>query len=327
MRHPPLFRFVTYPSEAFDVLAGVNTGDPVGRADDMVPGDIYRLRRAARPARLAIADEEAGQVVADTSEAGRPGEPLRIVDCHRFMDTAGQLIELLVLDRDTAQGPARHILPLAALSPDQEYELIDSETRAAPDRLADIASVRFVAGTHVTMSDGRQVAVEDVKVGDVLLTRSHGPQPVRWIGHQTYRATGASALVRITAGTLNTARDLWLSPQHRLFIWQRTDRVNAGRAEVMVRAEHLVNGDTVRREDGGHVDSFQLIFDGHEIIYAEGIAVESLLVTGLTRARLPDSLTLDRQSSDGGTELELDEGALGPDAADKLTRASRGDGS
>lgn len=326
MRHSPLFRFLTYPADLFDVASGVNTGDRVGVAADMVPGDVYRLRRAARGQRLALADDASGQVVADTSQVGQPGQALTIVDCHRFMDSAGQLVELLVIDRDTGMGAARHILPLGPLQPGQEYELIDSETHAAPDRLADIASVRFLAGTRLTMSDGRQAAVEDLAVGDVLLTRNHGPQPIRWIGHQTYRATGASALVRIAEGTLNTARTLWLSPQHRLFIWQREDRVNAGRAEVMVRAEQLVNGDTVRREDGGHVDSYQLIFDGHEIIYAEGIAVESLLVTGLNRARLPDDLALGVDSGDGGTELELGEDALGPDAADRLTRASRGDG-
>ena len=49
----------------------------------------------------------------------------------------------------------------------------------------------------------------------------------------------------------------------------------------------LVNGTTVIREEGGHIDSYQLVFDGNEIIFAEGIAVESLLVTADLRARLP----------------------------------------
>lgn len=165
------------------------------------------------------------------------------------------------------------------------------------------------------MADGAQRAVETLRVGERLLTRDHGPQPIRWIGQQTLRATGAAAPVRITAGTMNTARDLRLSPQHRLFVWQRHDAVGAGRAEVMVKAELLVNGTSVVREAGGHLDSYRLGFDGHEIIFAEGIAVESLLV-GSGEATVP-----------APAALEVEERVLDPgDAAARLTRASRGEG-
>lgn len=124
---------------------------------------------------------------------------------------------------------------------------------------------------------------------------------------------------------MNVARDLRLSPHHRLFVWQRTDELGTGRAEVMVKAGLLVNGDTIRREEGGHEETFHIVFDNHEIIYAEGIAVESLLVTGQTRAALPDDLEL---STDAGTaaEIEVDATALEGegDAAERLARASRG---
>ncbi len=323
----PLFRFTTYPTDRFRVLSGANTGDPIGMADDMAPGDIYRLDRDATPARLAICDDAAGgQVVADGSEIGLPGDRVEILDCHHFMRSSGEMTEALVLECVGELGASQHILPLAPIRDVVEYELIGSETAGAPARLADIASVNFVAGTHLTMANGSQRAVEDLAVGDVLLTRAHGPQPIRWIAQHTYRATGPAALVRISEGTLNTARDLWLSPQHRLFIWQRRDTLGAGRAEVMVRAELLVNGDTVQHQEGGHVDSYQLIFDGHEIIYAEGIAVESLLVTGMHRARLPEDLNLRSDPADGRADLEVDEATLGSpeDAAARLTRASRG---
>jgi len=181
----------------------------------------------------------------------------------------------------------------------------------------------------VTLAGGQQRRVEDLVIGDLVLTRNHGPRPIRWIGQQTRRAIGAAAPIRIAAGTLNTARDLRLSPQHRLFIWQRRDELGTGRAEVLVRADLLVNGTTVTREEGGHVDSYQILFDGHEIIFAEGIAVESLLVTSEIRARLPEGLTLDARSTDGQRDsagYEVDERALGSgrDAAARLTRASRG---
>ena len=325
----PLFRFATYPASAFTAVSGANEGDPIGLGDAAVPGDTYRLIRSATPARLAICDgPEGGQMVARGSAVGAPRDELSIAACHSFMGPKGELIETLVLRLRGEDGVGLHLLPLSPLVPAIEYELIGTETDSAPHRFADIASVSFLAGTHLTRANGKQALVEDLKVGDTLLTRNHGAQPIRWIGQQTRRATGAAAPIRIAEGTLNVARDLRLSPQHRLFIWQRKDAVGAGRAEVMVKADLLVNGTTVTREEGGHVDSYQLVFDDHEIIYAEGIAVESLLVSAPARALLPDDLSLEAatKSQSQNAELEIDETALGSpeDAAARLTRASRG---
>jgi hypothetical protein len=329
----PLFRFATYPAAQLRALTGANEGDAIGLDDGAIPGDTYRLARDAEARRLTICDGPGGgPVVATGTEVGRPGEALAIAACHSFMGEAGEMIEVLVLSRDGgAEGQALHLLPLAPLRPGTEYELIGTSTTTAPGRFADIASVSFFAGTHLTLAGGAQARVEDLKVGDLLLTRDHGPQPIRWIGHQTRRAVGAAAPIRIAEGTLNTARDLYLSPQHRLFIWQRRDALGTGRSEVLVKAELLLNGTTVTRAEGGHVDSYQILFDGHEIIFAEGIAVESLLVTSDVLARLPDALRLDTalQEQQSAAEFEVDEGALGDagDAAARLTRASRGDDS
>ncbi len=55
----------------------------------------------------------------------------------------------------------------------------------------------------------------------------------------------------------------------------------------MVKAELLVNGDTVTRGDGGFVDYYQILFDNHEFIFAEGIATESLTLDVATSPALP----------------------------------------
>jgi hypothetical protein len=324
----PLCRFATYPADAIRAITGANEGDPIGLGDAALPGDTYRLHRDARPARLAICDRPGGgQAVARGSEVGQPGDPLTIADCHHFMAAKGQMIEVLVLKRDSAtDGTILHLLPLSPLDPGTEYDLIGSFHDSAPERFADIASVSFFAGTQLTLAGGAQARVEDLAIGDLVLTRDHGPRPIRWIGQQTRRATGAAAPIRIARGTLNTARDLRLSPQHRLFIWQRDNRLGSGRAEVLVRADLLVNGTTVTREEGGHVDSFLILFDSHEIIFAEGIPVESLLVTSDIRARLPEGLALSETPDSPPSGIELDETMLGDsrDAAARLTRANRG---
>ncbi len=327
--HPPLLRFQTYPSAALRAVAGANVGDGLGVEDGALPGDIYRLTGGAAPARLAISDAgEGGQpCVADGSAVGAAGDALAISACHMLMGPSGEVVEVLILTHKGAEGEALHVLPLSDVKPDTEYELVGTETASAPERFADIASVSFLAGTHLTLANGKQVPVELLSVGDMLLTRDHGPQPIRWIGFQTRRAVGAAAPVRITEGTLNTSRDLRLSPQHRLFIWQRSDELGTGRAEVMVKAELLVNGATVVREEGGHVDSYQIVFDGHEIIYAEGIAVESLLVTGQTRALLPEDLALSTgpNAAAQAAALEVDGDTPDPDMVERLSRASKGE--
>jgi len=175
------------------------------------------------------------------------------------------------------------------------------------------------------MATGAQKPVETLQPGDMVLTRDDGPQPLRWIGQTTLRAIGDFAPVRIRAGALNNEGDLLVSPDHRLFVYQRDDAVGAGRREVLVRARHLVNGDSVRIETGGHVDYVQLLFDRHQIIFAEGIAAETLLLDPRTRSALPEELLPDTASHDTPAHLQFEIGRAlldHPNAADLLRRAS-----
>ncbi len=327
-RRPAQFSFPTYPAGDLTVHWGANEGDPMGGLNDVLAGDSYRLHRDAEPRQLAIWDGPESTEVADGSEVGQPGDQVVLEVCHSMMAPGGTLVELLVLKITGDEDTTRVFLPLAPLVPRGEYEVVASETDSAPQRLADIASVRFISGTRLTMANGRQCPVEELKAGDMLLTRDHGPKEIRWIGPQVQRATGALAPIRISEGTLNVANDLRLFPHHRLFIWQRKDEIGTGRSEVLVKAAHLVNGTTVQREEGGHIESYQILFDAHEIIYAEGVAVESLLVTPQTRAALPAHVDVEQTDADRmlSKDLEVDRGALGPegDPAERLTRASQG---
>ncbi len=327
-RRTAQFRFPTYPATALIVHWGANERDPIGGVHDVAPGDSYRLSRDAVPAMLAIWDGPNGPEVADETEVGQVGDTVTLEVCHSLMAADGTLVDLLVLTISGAEDTMRHVLPLAPMEPRGEYALVNSEVETAPRRFADIACVSFIEGTHLTLSSGAQKRVEELQVGDRLLTRDHGPQEIRWIGQQVQRATGALAPVCIREGTLNVARDLRLSPHHRIFIWQRKDELGTGRAEVLVKAETLVNEDTVIREDGGHVETYQILFDGHQIIYAEGIAVESLLVTPQTRAALPENIEIRQSERDqyDAAEIEVQGTAFDgeEDPATRLSRASRG---
>ena len=50
-----------------------------------------------------------------------------------------------------------------------------------------------------------------------------------------------------------------------------------GTAEVLIAARDLVDGRAVRSVPGGEVDYFHLLFDCHQIVFAEGMATESFL--------------------------------------------------
>ncbi|MEH6750685.1 MAG: Hint domain-containing protein [Paracoccaceae bacterium] len=134
--------------------------------------------------------------------------------------------------------------------------------------------VCFTRGTHIATTQG-EILIENLKVGDLVLTMDHGYQPIRWIGSTRVAAVGNLAPILFRKGVLNNVRDLMVSPQHRMFLngWQA--EVLVGEHEVLAAAKHLVNDSTVRRVEGGEVEYFHILFDTHEIIFAEGCPSES----------------------------------------------------
>ncbi len=272
------------------VVDGVNIGDPLTFATELDLDDVYELHPDARLRRLSVAAAANGSfVIGPDSELGRPGARLHLDACLTLMSTTGRAVEVLILveldERDYVVDT--RALPMAQLSPGMGYALVGIDSENARQKFAQLACVSFSRGTRITLPSGAQAPVEDLRVGDMVLTRDHGPQPLRWIGEATLRAIGEFAPVRIKAGTLHNQNDLLVSPDHRLFIYQRSDALGVGRRAVLVRARHLVNGETVVRESGGYIDYFQLLFDRHHIIFAEGIAAETFLVDTRTRAALP----------------------------------------
>jgi len=314
------------------VTVGANLGDPVSVIDDLQVSDVYELTPGAQMARLALTvrGDDALSVAPGTG-IGTPGAALHLDSALTLMSPEGHSTEALVLVEldDDRMIAALYVLPLAPLQARVEYTLVGATRQDLRRRLAQIACVSFTRGTRITLGSGAQVPIEHLSVGDRVLTRDGGVQPVRWIGHSTVRATGALAPIVIRAGTLNNDDDLIVSPDHRLFVYQRTDRLGAGRSDLLVKARHLVNGDSVYVQTGGFVDYFQLLFDRHHIIYAEGIAAESMLIDPRTKPALPSELlarlseVLPDHDGTPAHGLDVQKRLLDrPDAIDLLRRAS-----
>lgn len=315
-----------YPAHVLCVVEGVAEGDAISFADDLIMDDIYMLASDADRVDLRLVPGENANrfTVASDSKVGHQGNLVQLDSCLTLMARDGSTVETLVLVEVEASTAANiYVLPLGEVTPAVDYRLVGIDRHTATRRLAEASSVSLTRGTRITMADGQQRPIEELKVGDRVLTRDDGAQSIRWIGQTTLRADGAFAPVLIRKGALHNANDLLLSPDHRLFIYQRQDRVGAGRAEVLVKVRHLINGDTVVQQEGGFVDYFQLLFDEHHIIYAEGIAAESLLLDPRTRAAVPENVTAERHAPRAHHGYEVKQTLLSqPDTVDLLRRAS-----
>lgn len=329
MSQPIRNTIAVFPSGAFFVSDGVAEGEAVSFMDELMLDDVYQL--SERVERVALTYERGDGtafIVAEDSAIGTPGNQL-FLDCAiTLMGPDSTTYEALVLVEVEGDEAAEvYLMPLATLLPKKDYRLVGADRDAAAAKFGDVACVRFARGTHITLASGIQVPIEDLKIGDRVLTRDDGPQAIRWIGDTTLRAVGDYAPVVITQGALFNTRDLVLSPDHRLFIYQREDHIGAGRSEVLVKVRHLINGDSVYQKDGGFVDYFQILFDDHQIIYAEGIAAETLLVDARTRNALPDTVAqggvLQNHGATTHQAFEVTESlANRPDVVALLKRAS-----
>ena len=282
-----------FASEDFFVSHGANQGDGMMGPDEVCEGDIYVLHGQAEPLALALTRPEAGrQEVAPGSGIGTPGQAVRLTARYTLMAPDGDRVEVLLIDLGREQA----ILPLTPIATGVDYTLLTREAPPEDLALADFLCLSFARGTMITLADGSQRAIEQIISGLEVLTRDHGRQQVRWIGHSHLRALGATAPVVITKGKLGNEGDLVVSQHHRVFLYQRERVAGMTTSELLVPARDLIDGEDVYLREGGFVDYFSLVFDRHEIIYAEGVPSESLLVNEATVSRLPPEIAREMKS-------------------------------
>ncbi len=141
----------------------------------------------------------------------------------------------------------------------------------------------FTPGTMITTPRG-PVPVEHLCVDDLVITADNGLQAIRWIGHK--RITGARLMafpklrpIRIRKdafgpGTPN--RDMHVSPQHRMLIDADRALINHGEREVLAPAKGLINDYSITvNYKVKYTDYIHILFDRHEIIFANGAPTES----------------------------------------------------
>ncbi len=140
----------------------------------------------------------------------------------------------------------------------------------------------FTPGTAVATPRGERL-VEELRVGDKIITRDNGIQEIRWLGHKTLdygqlsRATHMKPVL-IRQGSLGNGlpeRDMLVSPNHRMLVANDRTALYFDEHEVLVSAKHLVNNKGVQNVDALGVTYIHFMFDQHEVVLANGTWTES----------------------------------------------------
>ncbi len=136
----------------------------------------------------------------------------------------------------------------------------------------------FCRGTRIA-TPGGAIAVERLRIGDMVSTLHGPPVKVRWVGRRSYAArfineNHLGRPVHFAKGALAPgvpARMLAVSPGHGIWI-----------DGALVPAWRLINDVTITQpECDGIVDYFHIETEAHDVILAENCPVESLLAIGM----------------------------------------------
>lgn len=305
------------------VIAGQTNTIKIGIADAgdrfydsnlLIAGDSIQCALIAGDDMLTIG--KTGSVTANilANDTSSTGSTLTITQINGVNVVAGSVVTLATGEKVTLNADGTiTVLGNGTLSTDTfSYTVKDSAGNTDVGFVTVKTVPCFVRGTRL-LTPGGQKPVEALSAGDLVMTRDHGAQQVRWAGSVRVRAVAPMVPVVIEAGTFGNHDTLRLSPQHRILLRGARSELMFGTAEVLVAARHLVNGRTVRFDmSEPEVDYFHILFDRHEIVWSEGLETESFHpgpvgIDGLAEAARAELLTL-------FPELEAGADAYGPSA-------------
>lgn len=176
---------------------------------------------------------------------------------------------------DNADQAAMEAKPIVSLTLDSP---IYASGGAGYNTVADRQTWDFVCFAERTriLTDRGEKPIEELNIGDRVQTLDNGFQEIRWIGSRKTSARGRMAPVRISKGLLNANRDLLLSPQHRIFVNSSHSDILLGEPEMLATAKHLRTHEGIFTHPMPTITYFHLLFDSHEVIWANGVLAESL---------------------------------------------------
>ena len=140
----------------------------------------------------------------------------------------------------------------------------------------------FTPGTYIATPLGER-PVEDLIAGDLIITRDHGLQAIRWVGHKVITGARLFASPELQPieikedafGQGQPSRDMMVSPQHRMVINNDLAARHYGNQELLVPAKAMTPNSRIATATVKKTTYIHMLLDHHEIIFANGVATES----------------------------------------------------
>ncbi len=142
--------------------------------------------------------------------------------------------------------------------------------------------VCFTSGTSILTPTGPKL-IDSLAVGDLVLTKDNGIQAIRWIGKKYLSRSELQAAPHLRPVTIKKDaygagvpnRDVSFSPQHRILYSDPAASLAFGSRDVLVPAKGLIDGENAVSSALQDVEYIHILFDQHEIVFADGLASES----------------------------------------------------
>lgn len=140
----------------------------------------------------------------------------------------------------------------------------------------------FTTGTVIETEKGA-IRVENLVVGDRVLTRDNGFQPISWLGMRQFSATELAENPHLNPILLTTnalggdrpQKDLIVSPNHRVLVDRSKTAIYFDEREVLVAAKHLLNHRSIRPIGTNGITYHHFLCEKHEVVLSNGHWTES----------------------------------------------------
>jgi hypothetical protein len=167
-----------YQADSFKVVHGANLGDTMSFADELMLDDIYTLKKVSPRRILPIILGDNGLHVGANGDTGTEGNALFLDSCVTLMTHNADTVEaLLIVEVDDQDGVENiYVMPFSPMVEGIEYTLVGVDREHAEERFAQITCVSFVKGTRITLSSGALKPIEELEVGEEIITRDKGIQ-------------------------------------------------------------------------------------------------------------------------------------------------------
>ena len=183
----------------------------------------------------------------------------------QFLLNAGKLGSITVIDGGT---------PTITVTPEQNTEL--TGVLGLIGSQANIAVECFTIGTGI-QTDRGMVPVETLREGDTVRLLDGRDAQIVWIGqrqidchrHPNPTAVWPMRIAPDVFGPDQPNRELFLSPDHAILV-----------DDMLVPIKHLEDGVGIKQVPMENVTYYHIELERHEILLADGLAVESYLDTG-----------------------------------------------